>query len=55
MVDSNGDVIELFEPVVANEVELDSVVWDSVYEGGRNVILGSAVGTQLLTNIFLWR
>lgn len=47
VVDSNGDVIELFEPVVANEVELDSVVWDSVYEGGRNVILGSAVGTQL--------
>lgn len=47
VVDSNGDVIELFEPVVANEVELDSVVWDSVYEGGRNVILGSGVGTQL--------
>ena len=40
-------ILELFEPVVANEVELDSVVWDSVYEGGRNVILGSAVGTQL--------
>ena len=47
VVDSNGDVIELSEPVVANEVELDSVVWDSVYEGGRNVILGSGVGTQL--------
>ena len=47
VVDSNGDVLELFEPVTANEVELDSVVWDSVYEGGRNVILGSAVGTQL--------
>lgn len=47
VVDSNGDVIELFEPVVANEVELDSVVWNSVYEGGRNVILGSGVGTQL--------
>ena len=47
VVDSNGDVIELFTPVVANEVELDSTVWDSVYEGGRNVIMGSPVGTQL--------
>lgn len=47
VVDSNGDVIELYEPVVANEVELDSTVWDSVYEGGRNVIMGSPVGTQL--------
>lgn len=52
VVDSNGDVIELFEPVVANEVELDSVVWDSVYEGGRNVILGSGVGTQLFDKYF---
>lgn len=47
VVDNNGDVIELFSPVVANEVELDSNVWDAVYEGGRNVILESAVGTQL--------
>ena len=47
VVDSNGDVLELVEPVIANQVELDSVVWDSVYEGGRNVILGSAVGTEL--------
>ena len=47
MVDNNGDVIELFSPVVANEVELDSSVWDAVYEGGRNVILQSPVGTQL--------
>ena len=47
VVDNNGDVIELFSPVVANEVELDSSVWDAVYEGGRNVILQSPVGTQL--------
>lgn len=47
VVDSNGDVIELFTPVVANEVKLDNTVWDSVYEGGRNVIMGSPVGTQL--------
>lgn len=47
VVDNNGDVIELFSPVVANEVELDNNVWDAVYEGGRNVILESAVGTQL--------
>lgn len=47
VVDSNGDVIELIEPVVANEVELDNYVWNAVYEGGRNVITNSAVGTEL--------
>lgn len=47
VVDNNGDVIELFSPVIANEVELDANVWNAVYEGGRNVILSSAVGTEL--------
>lgn len=47
VVDSNGDVIELFEPEIANTVELDEGVWNVVYEGGRNVILSSAVGTEL--------
>lgn len=47
VVDTNGDVIELFYPEVANTVELDEYIWNAVYEGGRNVILSSAVGTEL--------
>lgn len=47
VIDSNGDIIELFNPVIANQANYQQYIWDTVYEGGRNVIMKSAVGTDL--------
>ncbi len=46
VVDSDGNVVNQFEPKLVNKVELKDSTWDAVYSGMRSVITsGTAGGT----------
>lgn len=46
VVDSDGNVVNQFEPKLVNKVELKDSTWDAVYSGMRSVITsGTASGT----------
>lgn len=45
VLDSEGNLVEEFEPTVYNEIDIPDAVWDAVYEGMKGVVSPEDGGT----------